>query len=79
LERRFPHDYPSPRLRGETEVSGLVKLETPPKHTLVIRLDEEGREQWKEMTTKFPIRADGWMDFPIVDSNGNPIDAVRRE
>lgn len=73
LERRFPKDYPSPRLRAETEVSGSVQLEAPPKFTVIVRLDEEGREQWKEMTTKFPIRADGWMDFPIVDANGNSI------
>jgi hypothetical protein len=73
LERRFPHDYPSPRLRAETELSRSVQLETPPKYTVKISIPEQEWGQWRELTAKYPIKKDGWMDFPIVDANGNPI------
>src|SRR4029077_3026898 len=76
LERRFPGDYPSPKLRTETELSGEIK--TPGKHRITIGLDKADLEalgHWSGL----PITEDGMMQFPMCDGNGEPLTEKDRE
>jgi hypothetical protein len=76
LERRFPAEYPSPKLRTETELRSGTK--TRGEHQITIGLDKADLEalgRWSGL----PFSEDGMIQFPMCDGNGEPLTEKDRE
>lgn len=68
LERRFPADYPSPKLRTETELSGSVETRGELKHNITFSCSDE------------PGLMDLIRSIPLVDGKtGQPITGQERD